>query len=94
MRRSYVTAAAAAVWLIGLMVIAAFAIFDDPQIKYDISDGKDFGEPPAETVYVTQSGTKFHRADCGTIADSKNLRKMKRHEAVELDYDPCILCKP
>lgn len=43
------------------------------------------------TVYVTQSGTKFHRSTCRFLKDSR--RPLTRSEA-EGDYDACGVCNP
>lgn len=57
----------------------------------------DMNDAPAvsndnDIVYITASGTKFHRADCFYIKN-KNCSTLKRAEA-EKKYSPCAVCKP
>ena len=46
----------------------------------------------AQTVYVTPSGKKFHRANCRYVK-SKDVTELKRTEA-EKTYDACSVCRP
>lgn len=54
--------------------------------------------PPAvrqtrtETVYVTKTGTKYHRADCQYLHKSKI--PMPLREAKAQGYEACKVCKP
>jgi micrococcal nuclease len=43
-------------------------------------------------VYVTKSGTKYHRKDCYHLR--KSSRPMTLREAVAKGYEPCSHCKP
>lgn len=45
-----------------------------------------------QTVYVTPSGRKFHRANCRYVK-SKDVAELARNEA-EKTYDPCSVCNP
>lgn len=45
-----------------------------------------------ETVYITTSGTKFHRTDCMYIKN-KTLIELSRDEAYA-KYVPCSACRP
>ena len=45
-----------------------------------------------ETVYVTHSGSKYHRADCIYTKDKKTIA-IGRDDA-EKSYAPCIICRP
>jgi len=49
-------------------------------------------EKVTETVYVTSSGTKYHRSDCRYIKE-KNCNVYTREEA-KTKYAPCSVCKP
>jgi len=51
-----------------------------------ISQKKDKGD---ETVYVTKSGKKYHRAGCIYIRKSKTPRKLKN---ARKRYSPCSVC--
>lgn len=44
------------------------------------------------TVYVTKSGTKFHRDGCSSLSKSKI--PMLYEDAVSESYEPCGKCKP
>lgn len=57
---------------------------DAPVTVADASD--------AQLVYLSDSGTKYHRADCRYVdADARELREQ---EAVDAGYAPCGTCKP
>jgi hypothetical protein len=45
-----------------------------------------------ETVYVTKTGKKFHRAGCPSLRYSAIA--MKRWEAIAKGYAPCKICNP
>lgn len=49
-------------------------------------------EPVNESVYVTKSGTKYHRANCRYVKN-KNASELQKIEA-EKTHDPCSICKP
>lgn len=55
-----------------------------------ISDGPVYAE--TDIVYITTSGTKFHRKDCRYIQYS-TLTELPRSEA-SMEYAPCKVCKP
>jgi len=48
--------------------------------------------PENETVYVTKTGKKFHRAGCPSLRYSAIA--MKRWEAIAKGYSPCKICNP
>jgi hypothetical protein len=47
--------------------------------------------PETETVYVTKTGKKYHRAGCRSLAKSAIAMKLK--DAAK-SYSPCKVCKP
>jgi len=47
--------------------------------------------PDSATVYVTASGSKYHRAGCQSLG--QNPKKIPVTEALE-SYSPCGRCKP
>lgn len=57
---------------------------DAPVTAADASD--------AQLVYLSESGTKYHRADC-RYADA-DARELREQEAVDAGYAPCGTCKP
>jgi micrococcal nuclease len=44
------------------------------------------------TVYVTNSGKKYHREDCGSLSRSKIAVTLE--DAVHSGYTPCSVCEP
>ncbi len=48
--------------------------------------------PVSETVQVTESGRKYHRAGCRYLRRSD--REMGRREARAGGYTPCSVCRP
>ncbi len=44
-------------------------------------------------VYVTRSGTVYHKSDCSSIKNSTNIIKITLEEAKK-SYTPCKRCKP
>lgn len=46
----------------------------------------------ADTVYVTATGTKYHRAGCSYLTSSE--REISLSDAVDAGYTPCSRCKP
>ena len=49
-------------------------------------------QPIEETVYVTKTGEKYHRANCGYLRQSK--RAISLSDAKAAGYTPCSRCKP
>jgi hypothetical protein len=49
-------------------------------------------KPQEVTVYVTKSGTKYHRATCRHLAKSKVPISLK--DAKAKGYTACRVCKP
>ena len=45
-------------------------------------------------VYVTRSGSKYHRPTCPTIQRSTGLRSMTARQAIAAGYGACKDCKP
>ena len=94
MSRSRLAVTLAALALCAVIGMAAFAVFDGGTEVLDLSLPESTPEPAAVMVYITQNGGIFHRAECSTIAESKNLRHMDREEAVGNGFKPCQICKP
>ena len=44
-----------------------------------------------EIVYVTKTGSKYHRADCSSLRSSKIATSL---EAAAARHQPCKICKP
>jgi methylphosphotriester-DNA--protein-cysteine methyltransferase len=46
----------------------------------------------AQTVYITKTGKKYHRASCQYLKKSQYAIAIK--EAVDREYTPCSVCEP
>ena len=46
--------------------------------------------PDADTVYVTVSGTKYHRDGCSHLSDTRQAISLS--EASRMGYEPCADC--
>ena len=49
-------------------------------------------EPSGKMVYITSTGSKYHRDGCRYLDKSKV--EVNTERAVDLEYDPCKVCKP
>ena len=47
---------------------------------------------PAQTVYTTQTGEKYHTANCRYLKHSK--KEITLEQAINLGYQACSVCKP
>lgn len=47
---------------------------------------------PAQNVYVTKTGTKYHKETCHYLRNSK--KEITYEKAIELGFDACSVCKP
>lgn len=77
-KRRAVVGIAAAVMIIAAGICTAAGI-----IKYD----------SAADYYITETGEKYHRADCVTIR-GKKVHKMTEEERESGKYTPCAVCLP
>ena len=90
-RRANFMTVLAMISLAGVIALAAFAVFAPPQ-RADFPTEAPY--VPAVYVYVTPSGSKYHRAECISIASSKNLECITPEEAAGRGYGPCLNCEP
>jgi hypothetical protein len=49
-------------------------------------------DPQSETVYITKTGKKYHRAGCRYLRQSRIPVKLK--DAKSNGYGPCSACNP
>lgn len=49
-------------------------------------------EVPAQTVYVTNTGEKYHKSSCHHLKKSK--KEITLQKAIELRFTACSVCKP
>ena len=47
-----------------------------------------------ETVYLTPTGEKYHRAGCRTMNRTRNPIPVSKQEAINRGYGPCGVCHP
>ena len=50
-------------------------------------------ETVEELVYVTKTGTRYHKADCRYVRNNKTSKSITAEEA-KTDYIPCKVCNP
>jgi micrococcal nuclease len=50
------------------------------------------GQSQSDIVYITKTGTKYHRAGCRYL--SLSAIPISREEAIRRGYTPCSVCKP
>ena len=66
---------------------------DSSDIDYssDVADDTSDDVTPDPIVYITDTGSKYHRADCRTLKDSK----IEKHLSEVIgSYQPCGVCHP
>ena len=44
--------------------------------------------------YVTETGSKYHKADCIHIKNKTNIRRLTKEEFNTGEYEPCEMCLP
>ena len=44
--------------------------------------------------YLTETGTKYHTADCGYVRSKDNIHRMTKEDYATGDYSPCEKCIP
>ena len=47
-----------------------------------------------ETVYITPTGSKYHRRGCRTTSRSKSLTSLSKSQAQSSGYEACAVCNP
>lgn len=83
-------------WVIIALCVAlcasiCFGIYSVSRNKSQCNDYT-FVSEQTETVYITPTGTKFHRESCRYV-QNKNCTSLLRSEA-EKNYEPCKACNP
>lgn len=72
-----------------VLATATYAAYHQPYIPELIS----VPEPiAAETVYITQTGTKYHRSSCIYVKNKDCIEVVK--EQAGNAYAPCLVCNP
>ncbi|WP_423149722.1 hypothetical protein [Rubrolithibacter danxiaensis] len=70
----------------GLSLLVSPSIALNNPVKSELSVKKDV------TVYVTKTGSKYHRDGCRYLSKSKI--SISKKEAIKDGYEPCKVCKP
>ena len=86
-RHGFSMALAGALALAGLFALTA-AILLRPEKRLSIPEPVQATEAPAEEVYTTPSGKKYHRESCAS------LKTWTPEAAREAGYTPCKSCDP
>ena len=50
------------------------------------------GKKVFKTVYITNSGSKYHRSSCSSLKKSKI--SISKSDAIAQGYEPCKKCNP
>lgn len=64
----------------------------EPSTKTTIVTAKKEGQPNSTIVYITRTGTKYHRDGCPYLSKSKIPITLS--EALRRGYSPCSKCRP
>ena len=78
-----------ALWFLTFLVLALFLFASVSAIASPNTTPLVSGDT---IVYVTRTGSKYHRDGCSSLSRSKIEITLK--EAVEEGYEPCKRCKP
>lgn len=73
--------------LIALIAVCLMTCDDETISGTTVSDSTAY-------VYVTSSGSKYHRSSCSTIKRSKHVRRLTKSQARAMGYTACKVCKP
>ena len=92
-RQAFVRMLAGTLALAGLFALTA-AILLTPKKQLTIPQTPRATEAPAETVYTTPSGKKYHRASCPSLKHSEELKTWTPEAAQKAGYAPCKSCDP
>lgn len=79
---------------LGAVIILAGVTAFMPRRSISIPPSPETTPIPADRVYVTPSGTKYHRRSCPTIANSQNIIGYSPIAARKNGYLPCMKCEP
>lgn len=77
------------------MILALAGFFmARPGVFIDIPEDNAKALTPADVVVVTPNGTKYHREDCASLNNSKEITTMTLQDAETEGYEPCMRCRP
>lgn len=78
--------------LIILLLIIVFVCLGATCPWLDKDDDVSSGSSGDDIVYITETGSKYHKAGCQYLSQSKI--PISRQEAIRLGYPPCSVCNP
>jgi len=73
------------------ILIASLCSFAIPSISHE-QVSTPFKENVQTTVYITKTGTKYHKSGCRYLSKSKT--SISKKEAIANNYTACSVCKP
>jgi len=69
------------------------AVPDQPAAERTVAAPEEpVAEPSSDTVYVTKTGERYHRAGCSSL--SRSSIAMGRQAAIDAGYRACSNCSP
>lgn len=74
-----------AVCVVSFVLVMVLGVFAAKTVEEKIYYGE---------YYVTESGSKYHEADCRIIRDKTNTRRLTYEDMEEEKYEPCEICMP
>lgn len=77
-----------------ILLLAGRWIYAAPDGGFELPPSPEITPEPAGIVYVSPSGSKYHRRECTAIANSEALEEMLPQEALESGFEPCLKCQP
>jgi len=80
----------------GLLLILLLAFFPmlSPGKNIVINDNSDAAVTPADVVFATPGGKKYHREDCSSLNGSEEIWEFTPDAAEADGYEACLRCKP
>jgi hypothetical protein len=77
--------------LLYVILLAAAALIPSATLVAQLPP-KHAEQPKEQSIYVTRTGKRYHRANCRYLARSKFEMSLK--EAKQQGYTPCKVCRP
>ena len=74
-----------------ILILLASLACANPAFGVWFQDGKSKAGVKQETVYITQTGKRYHRAECRYL---HSKIKTNTKKALKAGYTPCKVCKP
>ena len=93
-KNSRVMNVVAVVCLCAVFALAVVAATMGSNPNASIPESAKVTPAPADRVYVTPSGTRYHRRSCTAIEDSGIVTGYSPLAARRKGYSPCQICEP